>query len=60
MPIGMIFWMLMIFWAIVSFVYVGYPDAGPYRRHIFGGWGLLTFILFFILGWRVFGFVIQG
>ena len=59
MPAGMIFWLLMILWAIASCVYGVYPNEGPYRRQIFGGWGLLTFVLFFILGWKMFGFVVQ-
>ncbi len=57
MPAGMIFWMLMILWAILGFV--GYSYEGPYRSRFLGGWGVLTFVLFFLLGWKVFGFVVQ-
>ncbi len=58
MPAGFIFWILMILWAVLGIGAVGMPD-GPYRGRIWGGWGLLTFILFFLLGWKVFGFVVQ-
>ncbi len=59
MSIGFIFWLLMILWVIFGFLGVTVID-GPYRSRILGGWGLLTFVLFFLLGWGVFGFVIQG
>lgn len=55
MPLGLIFWFLMLLW-IISVIS---------RR--FGGptWfepasDILALILFFLLGWRVFGFIIQG
>ena len=59
MPAGMIFWMLMILWALASLVYGAYPSSGPYYRPIFGGWALLLFVLFFLVGWKLFGFVVQ-
>jgi hypothetical protein len=52
--------MLMIFWAIMSVVWGVYPATGPYYRPIFGGWAFLLFVLFFLLGWKAFGFVVQG
>lgn len=59
MPISMIFWMLMILWAIFGFGVVVYPNDGAYRRPIFGGWTFLLFVLFFLVGWELFGFVVQ-
>lgn len=56
---GTIFWMLMILWAIFGYLGVSAEDASPYRRRFFGAWGFLSFVLFFLLGWKIFGFVVQ-
>lgn len=56
MPIGLLFWILMILW-LVSW-------AGT----TWGGWTgsylhvstLLLFVLLFLLGWHDFGFILQG
>lgn len=53
MPIGFLFWTIMVLWLIF-----GIWRAGGDRYLI--GSSILTFVLFFLLGWRVFGFVIQG
>jgi hypothetical protein len=55
MPIGMIFWMLMIIWALFGLWWNSNPGAA------WGQWGnhLLLFVLFFILGWHAFGFVVH-
>lgn len=55
MPIGILFWVLMVCWI----VFAGYRDtrAGPLGP-AFGG-NLLLFILLSLLGWRLFGPVIQ-
>jgi hypothetical protein len=57
MPIGYIFWGLMIIW-LISYFGVGWwgwgGARGPYLTSIF-----LWFLLFF-LGWAVFGFILQG
>ena len=52
MPIGVIFWVLMIIWAVFSWV------PGPWAQH---GWAsnVLLFVLFFLLGWHAFGFVVH-
>ena len=51
MPIGILFWVLMILWAIGSFAgWGGYPQAGT---------GLLL-VLFGLLGWNAFGPPLQG
>ncbi len=52
---GLLFWVLMV----LSVVFWGWgrpwtaPDYGPF------GTSLLLFVLMFLLGWQVFGFVIH-
>lgn len=56
MPMGIVFWLVLLIWGILSLV-------GFYRPAFSGGWfghGLFAFILLFLLGWRVFGFPIQN
>lgn len=57
MPMGAIFWMLMILWLIFGM----YSNRADFRAGNYGGFGsnLLLFILLFLLGWRCFGFVVQ-
>ncbi len=58
MPIGFIFWLLMLLAFI--FWWAGYWGPEAYRPNVqrfSGGW---LFVLLFILGWAVFGFAIQG
>jgi len=57
MPIGLVFWMLMIIWFIFG-VYSNRADLSAGNWGVAGG-NLLQFVLFFLLGWKVFGFVIQ-
>jgi hypothetical protein len=52
MSIGFIYWLLMILW-IVFGVWRGWGD-----RYLIGG-SILQFVLFFLLGWAVFGFPIH-
>ncbi len=52
MPIGILFWVLMVLWALFGFgviVLAGAPWGG----------NLLLFILLFLLGWRCFGFIVR-
>ena len=58
MTVGFLFWLLMILW----FVFGMYWNRDSIRGGNFGAFGgnLLLFILLFLLGWKVFGFVIQG
>ena len=58
MTIGLLFWILWVFWAIFGF-YAGWnvPDATN-RRNALGG-NILLLVLFFLVGWKVFGFVIK-
>jgi hypothetical protein len=59
MSIGFIFWLLMIIWAIFGLIW-RWPGTAA-RVGVYGPVGdwLLIFILFFLLGWRNFGFVIH-
>lgn len=57
MPMGILFWVLMLIWLI--FGLIGYNYDGPNRGRILGGWGLLTFILFVLVGWKLFGAPLQ-
>jgi hypothetical protein len=58
MPIGLLFWMLMILWLLFG-LYWHSDELRGGKYGIVGG-NLLLFVLLFLLGWRVFGFVIQG
>jgi hypothetical protein len=57
MTIGFLFWLLMVLWFVFGLYWNGAPNGG--NMGVWGG-NLLLFILLFLLGWRVFGFVIQG
>lgn len=56
MTIGFIFWLLMLL--SVLFGFFGLYNW-PQHRPWFGG-SLMIFILLFLLGWKTFGFIIQG
>jgi hypothetical protein len=58
MTIGFVFWLLMILWLVFGF-YWNRADIRGGNYGILGG-NLMLFILLFLLGWKVFGFVIQG
>lgn len=53
MSLRMLFWLLMILWLVVF----GVANFGPvgYQHYSYSGGGLLTFLLFVILGWQAFG-----
>jgi len=57
MPIGILFWVLMIFWLLFGL----YWNRGDLRGGNYGivGGNLMLFILLGLLGWRVFGPVLQ-
>lgn len=56
MSMGLMFWILMLLWAVFGLaVYGGY--GGQYGMM---GHNLLAFILFLLLGWKVFGTPING
>jgi uncharacterized membrane protein YtjA (UPF0391 family) len=50
---GILFWVIMLMWLL--FGYFGVTYEGTYRSRILGGWGLVTFLLFLLLGWKTFG-----
>jgi len=55
MPIGMVFWMLMILW----FIFWGWTNWAPGGAAFAWGPSILLFVLLFLLGWHDFGFVIH-
>ena len=57
MPMGLLFWVLMILWLIFGFLSGG---AGEWSRWAFYGDHVLVFVLFALLGWKCFGKPIQG
>jgi hypothetical protein len=58
MSIGFVFWLLMLLWILFG-LYVGWPGRPQIAYGPIGS-NLLLFILLFLLGWAVFGFIIQG
>jgi hypothetical protein len=58
MPIGILFWVIFVLW----FVFGLYWTSNDFRAGNYGplGGNIILLILLFLLGWRVFGFVIQG
>ena len=58
MTLGLAFWILMLIWLVFGLAW----HAGWFPNPNYGPWGatLLLFILFLLLGWRVFGPPIQG
>lgn len=57
MPIGILWWFLMVLWLLGGFWW-HQDDFKSGRYGIFGG-NLLLFILLGLLGWRVFGPILQ-
>lgn len=57
MPIGILYWMLMILWFIFG-LYWNRADLSGGNYGVMGG-NLMLFILLFIIGWKMFGFVVQ-
>jgi len=59
MTIGFLFWLIMLLWLIFG-LYWNWPNQpGPAGFGHIGG-HLLIFVLLFLLGWKAFGFPIQG
>lgn len=56
MSIGLLFWILMIL-ALVFGLWRGYADP-PGRIGM--GMSFFLWFLLFLLGWKVFGFILQG
>lgn len=55
---GLIFWLLMVLWMIFTLVMSWPPNSQRPNATLLTGI-MLTWILLFLLGWAVFGFVIQ-
>lgn len=55
---GLLFWILMVLWLIFGVVW-GTDWASPDGRTKHGPGNVLLFILLFLLGWGIFGFVVQ-
>ena len=53
MPMGILFWVLMILWLVFGF-FSGIGVGAFWGDHA------LTFVLFALLGWKCFGKPIQG
>jgi len=56
MSLGLAFWVLMLVWLCFSLMSFG-GIGGPYMLR---AGGLLEFVLFLIVGWKIFGKPIQG
>jgi len=57
MTLGLAFWILMLIWFVFFLAWHFGAFAGPYGAV---GSSLLLFILFLLLGWKVFGPPLQG
>ena len=58
MSLGMLFWVLYVVWFIFGgWVGLNLP-AGPERPRYWGT-SLFLLVLIFLLGWKVFGFVVK-
>jgi hypothetical protein len=58
MTIGLIFWIIMLLWLLFAIAWNrGWGGIGTYGPI---GNSLLLFILFLLLGWKVFGAPIHG
>jgi hypothetical protein len=55
MTLGLLFWIIMIFWFFFGF----FRENPALRGYGPIGYNGLLFLVLFILGWKVFGFVIQ-
>ncbi len=57
MPIGILFWVIMIVW----FVFGLWTSRADVQAGRYGGVGgsVLEFVLFALIGWRLFGPVLQ-
>jgi hypothetical protein len=58
MTIGFLFWLLMVLWLVLG-LYVNRPAISAGNYGLLGG-NLLLFVLLFLLGWQVFGFILRS
>lgn len=54
MTLGFLFWLLMVLWFMFNIWWGFRPNVD--RVHV--GGSFIVFILFFIIGWKLFGFVV--
>lgn len=63
MPIGLVFWFLMLLWIISWFFYYRFawstPAGDSYGRYNLVGSDVMILVLFFLLGWHDFGFIVR-
>lgn len=59
MSLQLCFWILMLLWAVYA-VFFGYPRTAAEGRLGYVAGSLFGFLLFLILGWKVFGAPING
>lgn len=57
MSIGLLFWVIMVIWIISWAATTWGGQTWPWALHAST---FLFFILLFLLGWKTFGFIIQG
>lgn len=58
MTLGLIFWIIMLLWLLFALAWnFNWGGVGPHGPL---GNSLLLFVLFLLLGWRVFGAPIHG
>lgn len=58
MTLGMIYWVIMLIWLLAG-VGVSFKNGlDPQYRHLIVG-NLLIFLLFLLLGWKVFGPIVR-
>jgi len=57
MSIGLLFWILMLIWLVFGFAW--YRNGAGWAYGWYGN-TLLLFILFLLLGWKVFGQPLHG
>lgn len=55
MPLAILYWILMLLWLVFFAVYI-YPSNAV----LFSGQSLILFLLFLIIGWKLFGRPVQG
>lgn len=51
----LLFWVLMLFWAVLGVAGTRLDASTPNGRYVLWGGNLLLFLLFLVLGWTVYG-----
>jgi hypothetical protein len=57
MPLSILYWILMLLWLVFG-LWSGYTPGQAYTYRAWGG-SILQFILFAVIGWKLFGPPIQ-